>query len=149
MRLTSCVDARHRGGSACAALDRRPLDTPLRKGVHAIYSHACRTLTRRTTHCLQSECVQDTIVRFCDAFLHCSNTHVNNGIMREVRNFSSSPTHRKRAKQQNRTTCHASHKRGLRSPGQQSASPHQPASCHPSQPSQHCISHAHFTSRDL
>ena len=59
------------------------------------------------------------------------------------------PTHRKRAKQQNRTTCHATHRRDLRSPGQQSVPSHQPASCHPSQPSQHCISHTHCTSTDL
>ena len=58
------------------------------------------------------------------------------------------PTHRKRAKQQNRKTCHATHRRGLRSPGQQSAPPYHSASCHPSQPSQHCISRAHFTSTD-
>ena len=59
------------------------------------------------------------------------------------------PTHRKRAKQQNRTTCHASHRGSLQSPGQQSVPPHQPASWHTSHTSQLCISRAQTTSRDV
>ena len=59
------------------------------------------------------------------------------------------PTHRKRAKQQNRTTCHASHRGSLQSRGQQSAPPHQPASWHTSHTSQLCISRAQTTSRDV
>ena len=33
---------------------------------------------------------RDTFLRYWEAFLHYSNTHVNNGIMRKVRKFSSS-----------------------------------------------------------
>jgi hypothetical protein len=85
---------------------------------------------------------QDHFLRYWEAFLHYSNTHVNNGIMRKVRNFSSSDAPKACKKQQNRTTCHASHRGSLQSPGQHSAPPHQPASWHTSHTSQLCAYHA-------